>query len=175
MAKRPEVPSFAELLAPVIGPVPSEGTPALLSGLERAAAERYRGWAKALPEHAETLLACARREDEIAESVAGLFPIDAATQEAVHEALPEAIKLYYEVFAPHPVEDQLHLQAEAELQGAQAWAGIAAGVEDPSVKATLARCSELEEESSQAVKVLLEALALSKRGAGPARSEPARG
>ncbi|MEN8158509.1 MAG: hypothetical protein ABFS41_00395 [Myxococcota bacterium] len=158
MVERPEVPSFAQLLAPVIGAVPSEGTPALLSGLERAAAARYRGWAEALPTHAETLLACARREDEIADSVAGLFPIDAATQEAVDKALPEAIKIYHEVFAPHPVEDQLHLQAEAELQGAQAWVGIAAGVEDPSVKATLARCSELEEESSRAVKALLESL-----------------
>lgn len=158
MANRPEVPNFGALLGPAIGSVPAEGTPALLSGLERAAAARYRGWAEALPAHAETLLACAQREDEIAESVAGLFPVDAATQEAIDKALPEAIRIYYQVFAPHPVEAQLYLQSEAELQGAQAWQGIAAGVEDAAIRATLARCSELEEESSRAVKALLASL-----------------
>ncbi len=155
MARRPDVPNFGELLAPAIGAVPAEGTPALLSGLERAAAGRYRAWAEALPRHAETLLACARREDEIADLVKGLFPVEPATQEAVDKALPDAIRIYLQAFSPHAIEDQLYLQAEAELQGAQAWAGIAAGVEDAAVKATLARCTQLEEESSRAVKALL--------------------
>lgn len=155
MAQRPEVPNFGELLGPAIRSVPAEGMPALLSGLERAAAGRYRTWAEALPENAETLLACARREDEIAELVRGLFPVDPATREAVDKALPEAIEIYHQTFAPFPVEDQLYMQGEAELQGAQAWAGIAAGTTDASVKATLARCTQLEEESSRAVKALL--------------------
>jgi hypothetical protein len=158
MTRRPEVPSFGALLAPVIAPLPPEATPALLSGLERAAAGRYRTWAEALPAHAETLRACAAREDEIAERVRGLFPIDRATQEAVDKALPEAVALYHRTFDPHPVEDQLYLQSEAELQGAQAWQGIAAGAADASVRETLARCAALEEESSRAVKKLLASL-----------------
>jgi hypothetical protein len=161
MAVRPEVPNFGELLGPAISSVPAEGTPTLLSGLERAAAGRYRAWAEALPEHADTLLACARREDEIAERVRGLFPVDPATREAVDKALPQAIEIYHRTFAPFAVLDQLYLQSEAELQGAQAWAGIAAGVEDASVKATLARCTQLEEESSRAVRALL-----ASRGSG---------
>jgi hypothetical protein len=158
MARRPEVPSFGQLLAPVIGSVPPEGTPALLSGLERAAAGRYRAWAEALPAHAEVLLACAAREDEIAERVRGLFPIDRATQEAVDKALPGAIALYHRAFDPHPIEDQLYLQSEAELQGAQAWQGIASGVTEASRRETLSRCTALEEESSRAVKALLASL-----------------
>ena len=155
---RPEVPNFAELLGPAIASLPDAARPALLCGLERAAANRYRGWAEELPEHADTLNACAAREDEIADLVAGLFPIDAATQEAVDKALPEAVALFLNAFAPHPALDQLHIQSEAELQGAAAWVGIAAGVDDAGAKQTLARCSALEEESSRAVKQLLAAL-----------------
>ena len=153
---RPAVPNFGELLAPAIVSVPDEGRPALLSGLERSAAERYRRWAEALPAHAEVLSACAAREDEIAELVQGLFPVAPAVQAAIDKALPEAIAIYYDVFSEHPVEDQLYLQSEAELQGSQAWVGIGAGVEDAAVKATLARCTALEVESSHAVKALLE-------------------
>ncbi len=76
------------------------------------------------------LLDCAAREDEIAELVAALFPLDAEMQQAVDDALPAAVAVYYEVFAPYDVLDQLYLQSEAELQGAQAWVGIAAGIDD---------------------------------------------
>jgi len=151
----PEVPNFGVLLAPAISALPEPARPALLCGLERAAARRYRRWAEQLPEHAATLVACADREDEIADSVAGLFPLGASDREAVDKALPEAIALYHQVFDPHAVLDQLYLQSEAELQGAAAWVNIAAGVEEDAARRTLARCSELEEQSSRALKELL--------------------
>jgi len=155
MTTRPEVPQFGALLRSHIASVPDTARPAFLSGLERSAAARYRDWADAAPEHAEVLLECATREDEIAELVAALFPIDAETQRMVDAALPAAVAVYYEVFAPYSVFDQLYLQSEAELQGAQAWVGIAAGTDDPATIEVLARCTALEQESAAAVKALL--------------------
>ena len=159
MTDWPEVPNFGEVLAGHIQSVTDEGRPAFLAGLERSAARRYRGWADELPDHAAVLQACAAREDEIAELVSGLFPVSAETQAALDEALPAAIKTYYDVFSAHPVIHQLYLQSEAELQGSQAWVGISAGVDDAEVKAILARCTELEIESSRDVKALLEKIA----------------
>jgi hypothetical protein len=87
--------------------------------------------------------------------VADLFPISPADQAAVDAALPAAVTVYYEVFAPYDVQEQLFLQSEAELQGAQAWVQMASTVTDPAARDTLARCTTLEEESSHAVKHLL--------------------
>jgi hypothetical protein len=161
MTDRPDVPRFGELLRDHIGSVPDAARPAFLAGLERSAAERYRRWAADVPEHADALLGCAAREDEIADLVAGLFPVSAELQAEVDAHLPAAVALYYDVFAPHRVVDQLYLQSEAELQGAQAWVSLTAGLPDgtdPEVAATLARCTELEEESSRVVKDLLATL-----------------
>ena len=152
---RVEVPQFGALLRSHISSVSDAARPAFLAGLERSAAARYRTWAEAAPEHADALLGCARREDEIADLVAELFPVSANDQAAVDEALPAAIAVYYEVFAPYGVEEQLFLQSEAELQGAQAWVQMATAVTDPAACETLARCTALEEESSHVVKDLL--------------------
>ncbi len=154
----PEVPDFAVLLAPAIASLPDAARPALLCGLERAAAGRYRAWAIELPEHEAALLACAHREDEIADSVAGLFPLDTAGRDAVDKALPVAIVIYHDAFAAHPVLDQLYLQSEAELQGAAAWVNIASAFENGTEKDTLARCSALEEENSRAAREVLAAI-----------------
>jgi siderophore synthetase component len=155
MPTPPAVPQFGALLRSHITSVHDAARPAFLSGLERSAAARYREWSAAAPEHAEVLLECAAREDEIAELVAALFPIDTDMQQAVDEALPAAVAVYYDVFAPYSVLDQLYLQSEAELQGAQAWVGIAAGADDPATREVLARCTALEQESAAAVKALL--------------------
>jgi len=155
MSTLPTVPQFGALLRSHIASVPDAARPAFLSGLERSAAARYREWADAAPEHSAVLLDCAAREDEIAELVAGLFPLDAEMQQAVDDALPAAVAVYYEVFASYDVLDQLYLQSEAELQGAQAWVGIAAGIDDDATRDVLARCTALEQQSAAAVKDLL--------------------
>ena len=156
MPTTPTVPQFGALLRLHIASVPDAARPAFLSGLERSAAARYREWADAVPDHSEVLLACAARQDEIADLVAELFAVEPDMQRAVDEALPAAVELYYDVFSPDDVLDQLYLQSEAELQGAQAWVGIAAGIDATTVtRATLARCTELEQQSAAAVKELL--------------------
>jgi hypothetical protein len=155
MSTWPEVPQFGALLRSHISRVPAAARPAVLSGLERSAAQRYRDWADTAPEHAEALLGCAAREDEIADLVAELFPISPQDQAAVDEALPAAVAVYYDVFAPFTVAEQLYLQSEAELQGAMAWVGMAEQLDDPATIAVLERCTALERESSVVVKDLL--------------------
>jgi hypothetical protein len=159
MSTWPDVPQFGALLRAHIASVPDAARPAFLSGLERSAAARYREWAEAAPEHATVLLECAAREDEIADLVAGLFPVAPEMQDAIDQALPAAVAVYYDVFAPYAVLDQLYLQSEAELQGAQAWVGIADGIDDPATRDVLARCTALEQQSAAAVKELLAASA----------------
>lgn len=156
MADRPDVPQFGALLREHIQSVPTEAQPAFLAGLERSAAQRYRDWVDALPEWADVLGECARREDEIADIISTRFPASAEHQAQIDAALPAAVTLYYDVFAPHSPEDQVYLQSEAEIQGSQAWVRMAdAGIGDPDTLADLERCTELELESSRAVKRLL--------------------
>ncbi len=156
MADRPDVPQFGALLREHIQSVPPEAQPAFLSGLERSAAQRYREWAVALPDWADVLGDCARREDEIADVIAARFPVSSEQRAQIDAVLPAAIALYYDVFEPYSAEDQVYLQSEAEIQGSQAWVRMAdAGITDPDTLADLARCTELELESSRAVKHLL--------------------
>ena len=155
MPDRPDVPLFGELLRSHIDGVPAVARPAFLSGLERSAAARYRAWALEEPAHADELVGCAAREDEIADLVAELFPVSDDDRAAVDAALPPAVALYYDVFAPFALADQLFLQSEAELQGAQAWVNLAGQIADPAARAVLARCTELEQESSRVVQALL--------------------
>jgi hypothetical protein len=143
-----EIPNFGELLAPYIGQVPEEQVPNFLALLERGAAERYRGWAREIPDHAEGLLMCAQREDEIADTVDGLFPIDDATREEISEPLPAARDTYYAVFVNLDLHDQLAVQANAERQGAAAWRGMLEGEPDPEVRSRLEHCALLEEASA---------------------------
>ena len=71
-----DIPNFGELLAPQLAAVPGAALPGFLARLERGAAQRYREWAEHYDEDARAvLLACAGREDEIADRVDRLFPL----------------------------------------------------------------------------------------------------
>lgn len=119
-----EIPNFGELLATHLEKVPPEGLPYMLSQLERTAAERYRGWADAVPEHRDGLLACADREDEIADRVEALFPPTPENRTLVQSLIPAARDTYYAVFAEYSPVEQMTIQANAERQGANAWQGL---------------------------------------------------
>jgi hypothetical protein len=123
--------------------------PRFLALLERGAADRYRQWSREIPEHVEVLMACALREDDIADRVERIWPVADAVLEQMQTLLPQARDLYYGTFAGLSSWDQLSLQANAELQGAAAWRGISANLSDPAVVAELERCAMLEEESSR--------------------------
>jgi len=158
MSALPEVPQFGALLRDHIQSVPTDAQPAFLAGLERSAAERYRGWADQMPDHADELLACAASEDRIADIVTRLFPISDAVRAQVDAALPAAIALYYDVFAPYTPAEQLYLQSEAEIQGSQAWVRMSEHIVDEETRAALRTCTELELESSVTAKAILDAL-----------------
>lgn len=142
------IPRFGELLGPYIARVAPETMPRFLALLERGAAERYRTWAERLAEHRDGLLSCAAREDEIADRIEGAFALDDSLRPQLEAPLAEAVTVYYDVFAPLSVRDQLRVQANAERQGAQAWRNIAARHLDPAVIGQLNECSRLEEESA---------------------------
>ncbi len=151
-----EVPNFGELLAPFIGQVEPQYVPNFLALLERQAAQRYRDWADMWPEEREGLLQCAAREDQISDIIEALFPIPGEVAEKIAEPLPGARDLYYQVFDGIPVQQQLAIQAEAELQGAAAWQGMLDESTPEPVRNALNRCSQLEETSSAFVKSILQ-------------------
>ena len=151
------IPRFGELLSPYISQVPPEITPRFLALLERGAASRYRGWAEMLPEHAEGLMKCSEAEDEIANRIEGAFHLDESLREKLEAPLPGALDTYYEVFAQFSVWDQLHIQVNAERQGAGAWQRIASTHPDPQVIEVLNSCSALELESADYMDALIEA------------------
>jgi len=157
MADDSEIPSFGELLRPALSQLSPPLVPAFLAGLERSAADRYRRWADEASDTQERdgLLACSRREDEIAERVKRLFPVSAAEEQQLEERLPEARRTYLEVFDPHPARHQYRMQASAEREGAAAWRSLAASQSDPEVRKQLEGCAELEESSAAWLEGLL--------------------
>lgn len=150
-----ETPDFNLLLGPVVQKLPVACQPAFLAALERGAAERYREWARAEPELAAPLLACAEREEEIAKRAEALFPVDEAGRSGIEAALPEARRSYQEVFEGHALPDQWRLQAAAERTGAEAWRAFAAQQDDDAVVQTLLACAGLEEESARQLDALV--------------------
>jgi hypothetical protein len=150
-----EIPQFGALLAPVLSQVPGRARPRFLAMLERSAADRYRTWAVAAPEHRDVLLACAASEDEIADRIDAAFECDEATLADLRALLPQAQQIYLAAFDGMPVINQIRVQAAAELQGAMAWVHIAERLDDSArsdeLRVVLAACSALEERSSQMV------------------------
>jgi hypothetical protein len=144
----PTTPDIGKLLASQLAALPEAALPGFLALLERGAAARYRQWAEQMPERAAGLLACAAREEEIADRIDAAFPLEPRMREGLGRELPEAREIYVSLFVGHGVEDQLAIQAGAERQGAAAWRGLAAGSEDPALRAVLEDCARLEEESA---------------------------
>jgi hypothetical protein len=150
------IPDFASLLAPYIGAIPEASRPAFLSRLERTAADRYRGWAKQLPEHEAGLLDCAEREDEIATRVETVLPANNEEHaNLINTYIEPARDTYYEVFSALSVFEQLTIQANAERQGALAWRGIADELDDKTIIEELLLCARIEEASADYLDKLL--------------------
>ena len=150
-----DTPNFAQLLGPFIEPIPEAARPAFLARLERTAAERYRLWAGQAVALADGLLACAAREDEIADRVERLLGANAADREKIESSLEGARDTYYAVFAGKPLREQLRIQANAERQGANAWRLLAATLGDDTLSAELEVCAALEEQSAAHLEGLL--------------------
>jgi hypothetical protein len=154
------IPDFGALLAPFIGSVPEEAIPAFLARLERTAAARYRMWAEALPDHAEGLLECAAREDDIADRVERIYPATNTEQVAAMDAaIVPARETYYAVFSSLTPIEQMTIQAKAERQGAAAWRGMIEQEGNAAMKGELEQCALIEEASADFLDTLLASLA----------------
>ena len=151
-----EIPNFGALLGDLIAPISQAGVPGFLAGLEREAAGRYRAWAQAAASESAGLLACAEREEQIADRVEQRFPIPPADLASIEKNLPEARRLYFEVFEGLSMREQMTIQANAERQGAQAWRGMASQAEgDDAARDALLACAALEEVSADFLDALL--------------------
>ena len=140
------IPDFGELLAEHLDRMPPEAYPYMLSQLERTAAVRYRGWADDVPEHRDGLLACAAREDEIADRVEALFPPSDEHRQLVATSINAARDTYYEVFDGLTPWEQMTIQANAERQGAGAWQNLKAAY--PQYAAQMDELSSIEVQSA---------------------------
>jgi hypothetical protein len=160
----PIVPKFGEILAPYISTVPEQAVPNFLALLERGAAQRYRDWAEKIPAFHDGLIACSKSEDRIADIVESIFPLDKQTTEQIQGPLPEARATYNNVFDGLPLADQLAIQADAELQGAEAWRAMLSDDNPAEIQAGLKKCVELDEASSHYVHSILDAVRAAKLG-----------
>jgi hypothetical protein len=150
------MPDFAALLADHIGTVPEEAVPAFLARLERTAADRYRMWAEAVPEHAQGLLSCADREDDIADRVEQIYPATAPDQiAAMDSAIGPARDTYYKVFSNLTPVEQMTIQANAERQGAAAWRAMIDHESNEEIRAALEQVAQIEEVSAEYLDALL--------------------
>ena len=146
---KPIVPNFGELLGPYISAVPPQAVPNFLALLERGAAQRYRDWAEQLPNYSDGLLKCAEGEDEIANIIEAMFLIDDEMAQEIQKPLPDARDTYYQVFEQYSLADQLAIQADAELQGANAWRNMLSNDNPVQIQEGLLKCIDLEESSSK--------------------------
>ena len=118
MSQQPR--SIVEAFEPLLPEVTPEETPMLLAILERLAADKYRDWADQTEDAVESegLLACARREDEIAEFIESLESDPKARGATLHARFPDLRQRYDSVMHGLSREEQLRVQAEGELGGA---------------------------------------------------------
>ena len=156
---RPEsaLPNLGGVFASVLQRVAEPHRPLLIAIAERLAAERYRGWAKeaTLSDHAAQLLACARREEEIAERVEALFPRASAIQLEMLEKNPDFAEINWSVFAGRPLNEQYRIQAQGERLGAATWRALARKEESRVAREVFLACAELEQASALVLEAIL--------------------
>jgi hypothetical protein len=155
---QPALPDLGQIVGAVLSRVPAPQRPLLIALAERMAAERYRGWAAQPPLAASRaeLLACAGREEEIAERVEALTPGAAQIQKQLAEENPELETQTREIFA-RPLFEQLRVQAAGERLGAATWRRFAELAESEPARQTFLACAPLEEASAAVLERILAA------------------
>ena len=151
-----ELPNLAEVLGGVLERIPRDQQPLFVAIAERLAAERYRGWAAqpSYDTHRNQLLACAQREEEIADRIESLYPDAAAVRRDILAKNPDLEEINRGLFAGRPLSEQLTIQAQGERLGAATWRSFARGASRAFHEAFQA-CALLEEESAAALEAIL--------------------
>jgi len=149
MTNNSQLPSIGELLLPLLKRVSVEHKPLFIAIAERAAAERYRGWASkvGVANLKSPLLACANREDEIATLIESMYPDAQAIQHEILSKIPELTDTSF--FSQYSMTDQFVIQAQGERLGAETWRSFAKQTNDSQARAIFLKCAMLEEESAK--------------------------
>jgi len=151
-----DLPSISSIVGGLLERVDARHRPLFIALAERLAAERYRRWAKEASGPARGgLLACAEREDEIADRVAALYPDAAAVQETLRASNPELDEVNDALFAGRALAQQFAIQAAGERAGAAVWRAFAEHAGSADARRTLLACAELEEQSAVYLESLL--------------------
>jgi hypothetical protein len=152
-----DLPNVGEILGRVLQRVPMSEQPLLIAAAERLAATRYRGWASAAsdPTQRSQLMACADREEEIAQRIEALFPNAAATQREILANNPGVEDINRSLFADRPLHQQFKIQAQGERLGAATWRAFAQHAQSPLAAQTFQACAELEEASALVLEAIL--------------------
>ena len=148
--------SIAEAFEPLLPDVAAEEIPMIIAILERLAAEKYRGWSEETDDPVERagLLACAAREDEIAEFIESL-EVDASSKTAeLNTRFPDLRERYDSIMAGRTRTEQLRIQAAGELGGADYMRQFSAATEG-AVSARFASLAACEESNSRFLSVLI--------------------
>ncbi len=148
---------LAELVGPLLAPLPREEQPAIIALAERVAAGRYRAWAEEVTsdEITERLLACAAREEDIATRVEAQTPGAADLQARAMAEHAELADRYAAIFSGRTLPEQFALQARAERAGAATWRALA-GASSGAVAQTFLACARLEETSAAVLESLID-------------------
>ncbi|MGD8417620.1 MAG: hypothetical protein PVH91_11220 [Pseudomonadales bacterium] len=148
--------SIVEAFEPLLPQLAEEEVPLMLAILERIAAEKYRGWAEnsADPFEREGLLACAAREDEIADFIESLNADSDTRVPELHSRFPDLLKRYDSVMDGRPRKEQLRIQSEGELGGADYMRQFAAATAG-AISARFASLAVCEEANSRFLSELI--------------------
>ena len=144
------------LLLAMMGAEPVERQLRVVIALEREAALRYLSWSdESSGAESEGLLACARREEEVARLIEDAAfpgqPLDAS----VAELVGRAVVLFQEMYAGLSRDEQMAAQAPSERIGAGLWASLRSSDPGSPLAAVYEQAQKLEEESADYLDALL--------------------
>jgi len=152
-----EIPDFDEMLGGLVGSVDAEKGPLLIAMLERVAAGRYRQWAADPDCRAKRseLLACAGREEQIADQIEGLYPNAQLLQKEIMEELPQLAAVEEDLFGGRSIRHQFAILAAGERSGAGVWKRLADAAKSERERKAMLGCVSLEEANAAALDALL--------------------
>jgi len=148
-AKLPDL--IAILGTPIFDQCAPDEQRILLAVLERLAAEHYVRWADGLsdPSQKQGFLACAAREESIADVVEGLEPRARQIAQDLWARFPHMRTLYAETMQKLDRTEQWTVQSAGEHGGAELLRSFAEAEQNPDRRAKLLACSAKDEENSR--------------------------
>jgi hypothetical protein len=149
--------SIVDAFTPLLPQVLEEEIPMLIAMLERLAADHYRRWAEETSDPIEKagLMACMDREEEIAIFIESLEANAEARRAELTARLPDLAAIYASIMEGRSRSEQLRIQAEGELGGADYMSSFAAATSG-AVAARFASLALCEEANSRFLTTLLD-------------------